>query len=583
VTVKGLLADYRAGRRTPSEVAALLGERIAVDAPRNAWITLVAEAELLSAARALDDADPALPLYGIPFAVKDNIDVAGLETTAACPGFANVAQHTAPVVERLLDAGALLVGKTNMDQFATGLVGTRSPYGACASVFDPDHVSGGSSSGSALAVALGHVAFALGSDTAGSGRVPAAFNGIVGVKPTRGLISTRGVVPACASLDCVSVFAGDVDGAGEVLGVAAAFDERDPWSRPASPGAAPPHGRVGIPLPGQLEPLEPAAARAWAAALELADERFTLCQVDVAPLLEASPLLYEAWIAERTADLGDLIAAAPEGLNATVAEIVLSGQRLSAVDVFNATHKLAALTRAAAPLWGSVDAVLLPTTASHPTLAEVAADPIGVNAGLGRFASFANLMDLAALAMPGPERDDGLPFGVTLHGPAFFDWRLLELGAVWRGGANLGAGGPADEVAARGATSGNVRLAVAGAHMSGMPLNEQLTRRGARLVAQGATARCYRLYALGGGNGIVRPGLVRVSAGGASVEIEIWELSTAALGELLGDVPAPLAIGRVELSGGAEIAGFVCEGHVADGARDITEHGGWRAYLQSIT
>jgi allophanate hydrolase len=497
------------------------------------------------------------------------------------------------VVQRLLDAGALLVGKTNMDQFATGLVGTRSPYGACASAFDPDHVSGGSSSGSALAVALGHVAFALGSDTAGSGRVPAAFNGIVGVKPTRGLISTRGVVPACASLDCVSIFADDVDGAAAVLGVAAVFDEHDPWSRPAEAVSAQPRGRVGIPLPGQLEPLEPAAARAWAAALELADERFTLCQVDVGPLLEASPLLYEAWIAERTADLGEVIAAAPEGLNATVAEIILSGQQLSAVDVFNATHKLAALTRAAAPLWGAVDAVLLPTTASHPTLAEVAADPIGVNATLGRFASFANLMDLASLALPAPEREDGLPFGVTLHAPAFGDWLLLELGAVWGGagarrasagaaGDPASAGGPAGAVGPDAPTSGNVRLAVAGAHMSGMKLNAQLTRRGARLLAPGATARCYRMYALGGSTGVTRPGLVRVSAGGGSVEIEIWELSPAALGELLADVSAPLAIGRVELLDGTEIAGFVCEGHVADGARDITEHGGWRAYLQSI-
>jgi allophanate hydrolase len=594
VTVRGLLADYRAGRLTPSQVAASLGERIAADAARNAWISRVAEADLIDAARALDGADPALPLYGVPFAVKDNIDVAGLETTAACPGFAYVAQHTAPVAQRLLDAGALLIGKTNMDQFATGLVGTRSPYGACASVFDPDHVSGGSSSGSALAVALGHVAFALGTDTAGSGRVPAAFNGIVGIKPTRGLISTRGVVPACASIDCVSIFAGDVHGGAAVLSVAAGFDERDPWSRPAEAVPAPPRGRVGIPLPGQLEPLEPAAARAWAAALELAEQRFTLREVDIAPLLEASPLLYDAWIAERTADLGELVAAAPAGLNATVAEIVLSGQRLSAVDVFNASHRLAELTRAVAPLWEAVDALLLPTTASHPTLDEVAADPIGVNAGLGRFASFVNLMDLASLALPGPQRDDGLPFGVTLHAPAFFDERLLELGAVWsreRGGADAVASAVEAEVppevaaaaAADAGTSRTVKLAVAGAHMSGMPLNEQLTRRGARLLAQGSTARCYRLYALGGGNGVMRPGLVRVSAGGASVEIEIWELSTAALGELLCDVPAPLAIGRVELSGGTEIAGFVCEGHVADGARDITEHGGWRAYLQSNT
>jgi allophanate hydrolase len=327
-----------------------------------------------------------------------------------------------------------------MDQFATGLVGTRSPYGACSSVYDPTRVSGGSSSGSALAVALGHVAFALGSDTAGSGRVPAAFNGLVGVKPTRGLVSTRGMVPACASLDCISIFAPAVTDGAAVLEVIAGFDPADPWSRRApgeherERGHEPRRGRVGVPLPGQSEPDEAEAAAAWAGALARAGAEFALVPVDVTPLLEAAPLHYAAWVAERASHLADAIDPEPEGLDPTVAAIIRGGARLTGVEVFDAIHRLAELRVAAAPLWEAVDALLLPTAPMHPTHDQVAADPIAVNARLGRFTNFVNLMDLAALALPAPPRPDGLPFGVTLLAPAFCDRRLLDLGEQWMAG-----------------------------------------------------------------------------------------------------------------------------------------------------
>jgi allophanate hydrolase len=433
-SIAGLLADYRAGTRRPSEVALEVIERIEQQR-EPVWITTVESDALLAAARALDGADRALPLYGIPFALKDNIDAAGLPTTAACPGFARMARESAVAVQLLLDAGALLVGKTNMDQFATGLVGTRSPYGRCSSVYDPARVSGGSSSGSALAVALGDVAFALGTDTAGSGRVPAAFNGLVGVKPTRGLVSTRGLVPACASLDCVSILAASVADSAIVLDIIAGFDPLDPWSR-RSPSQAPPwRRRIGVPLPGQAEPEEGEAGAAWAGALGRAAAAWTLVPLDVAPLLDAAPLHYAAWIAERASHLAAVIESEPEGLDPTVAAIILSGAQRTGVEIFDAVHRLAELRAAAAPLWQAVDALLLPTTPMHPTHDQVAAEPIAVNDRLGRFTNFVNLMDLSALALPAPPRRDGLPFGVTLLAPAFHDHRLLELGAEWMGEA----------------------------------------------------------------------------------------------------------------------------------------------------
>jgi allophanate hydrolase len=567
LAISSLREDYRAGRE-PTDVVAEVLERID-DSEEPVWIVRVPRDRLLAAAQELQARRSTLPLYGIPFAVKDNIDVAGMPTSAGCPGFARVASKTAAVVQRLLEAGALLVGKTNMDQFATGLVGTRSPYGACAAVDDPLRVSGGSSSGSALAVALGQVAFALGTDTAGSGRVPAAFNGLVGLKPSRGLLSTSGVVPACASLDCVSVLSADVAGAAVVLDVAAAPDPADPRSRGEGAFASPRRGEIGVPLDGQVTFLEAAAERAWVQALAHAGRRWTLVPVDVAPLLDAAPLLYEAWVAERTADIGEAVAEGPAGLNAVVAEIVRAGGELAATDVFAAEHRLAALGRPARELWRRVDALLLPTTSLHPTRAQVEADPVAVNSELGRYTNFVNLMDLCAIALPGPRRDDGLPFGVTLHAPWGDDRRLLELGCAWR------------EEGVPIAFPGLVPVAVAGAHMSGMPLNDRLTGRGGRLLARRATAPAYRLFELSGDGAVARPGLVRVGEHGAAIDLEVWEIAPSALGELLVEVPPPLAIGSVELDDGSWVKGFVCEAHGGEAGRDITAHGGWRAYTRA--
>ncbi len=567
-SVADLLAEYRSGRRHPSDVAAEIGERRRVwGAGDPVWITAVPDDALRARARELDAGDRSLPLYGVPFAVKDNIDVAGLPTTAGCPALNAPAAGTAPVVRRLLEAGAMLVGKTNLDQFATGLVGTRSPYGACASVFDATRVSGGSSSGSAVAVARGDVAFALGTDTAGSGRVPAAFNGLVGLKPTRGLISTRGVTPACASLDCVSVFTTTVADAAAVLDIAAGPQADDPWSRPYVTPDAPRHGRLAVPMAGQVSFEEVHARQAWEGTLSAASGRFALVEVDVGPLLAAAPLLYEAWVAERAVGLAKLVADRPPGLDPIVAAIVAEGTSQLATTVFSAAHEVAALRVQARDIWAGADALLLPTTPFHPTLRAVAADPVGVNDRLGRYTNFANLMDLSAIALPGQDRTDGLPFGVTLLAPAWHDYRLLQLAAYWRGEAGVRAAEP-----------GALRLAVVGAHMSGLPLNERLTSRGARLVRATTTAPEYLLYALPD-SGVPRPGLIRSGTGGAAIVTEVWELSAATLGALLAEVPAPLSIGRVTLADGEEVAGFLCEPAAVDRASEITHLGGWRAYL----
>jgi allophanate hydrolase len=576
VTVTGLLADYRAGRRRPSEVAAQLGARArASGAP--VWISLVPEVELMARAAFLDRADLRLPLYGIPFAVKDNIDVASMATSAACPGFAYTPQRSARVVELLLEAGAMLVGKTNLDQFATGLVGTRSPYGAPSSVFDPARVSGGSSSGSAVAVARGQVAFALGTDTAGSGRIPAAFNGLVGVKPTRGLLSTRGMVPACASLDCVSIFSTDVMDAGAVLDVLAQPDPEDRWSRPsAGASTRPRRGIVGLPRPDQARPDEPALSQVWERVREQVSERWDGPAIDISALLEAAPLLYEVWVAERSADLGSVLEDQPQGLDLTVAAILASGAAVDGAAVFTATHQLAELRRRAERIWEQVDALILPTAPLHPTHADIAADPLGVNSRLGAFTNFTNLLDLAAVAVPAGLTEAGLPFGITLFGPAGEDRRLLELAAQWLGEPSA----PLSESAEPTAGGYSIELAVVGAHMEGLALNDQLTSRGGRLIRRGLSAPAYRFFALAGSP--ARPGLVRVAEGGEAIALEIWRLAPAALGELLTLVPHPLGLGQVQIDDGRWIVGFVCDSSVAQSAVDITRSGGWRNHLAGL-
>jgi allophanate hydrolase len=595
--IRGLLADYRSGERVPVDVLRAAHAR-AGRSDQPAWITLLEWEAVAQYLDRLGPSGPQLPLYGIPFAIKDNIDLAGTPTTAACPEFARVPQTSAFVVERLIAAGAIPLGKTNMDQFATGLVGTRTPYGACRSVVDGRYISGGSSSGSAVAVAVGMVSFALGTDTAGSGRVPAAFNAIVGLKPSLGLISTSGIVPACRTLDCVSVFALDAADGALVYAAAAAYDPDDPYSRPAPAGhAAPaPHtpsagsSRIGVPPAGQLEFFgDVQAAAAWEAALELARGLgWRLVEIDFAPFAAVARLLYEGgWIAERAAAVGEFVAAHPDAVDPVVGEIIGRGARASAVDAFRSAYRLAEHRRATERDWARIDALLLPTAPTIFTHEEIAADPLGTNARLGTYTNFVNLLDLCAIAVPAERREDGLPFGVTLIAPRDHDARLIDLAATWLGetatatatatpssvAAATASGVPGD------AASGGTLVAVVGAHLSGLPLNHQLADLGATLDRETRTAAIYRLYALSGAVP-PKPGLVRVGREtGASIELEVWRIGHAGLGRLIGGVAAPLSIGAVELLDGSKVSGFVCDSRVTPSARDITEWGGWRAFV----
>lgn len=533
-----------------------------VDRPE-VWITLRDLDEVLAEAERID---PGLPLAGLVCAVKDNIDVAGLPTTAGAPSYAYRPEVDATAVARLRAAGAIVLGKTNLDQFATGLVGTRSPYGAVRNAWDRTRISGGSSSGSAVAVALGIVDIALATDTAGSGRVPAALNGIVGVKPTRGLVPLTGVVPACYTRDCVTVFARDLALARTAAELMEGLDRDDPLSRTGTAlPAANTRARIAVPRAEFLEDLADGWRDAFAAAVgRFASIGAEIVEVDIAPLLEAATLLYDgAFVAERYAAVGahlekhlDLIGT---DLDPVVASIILGGKDKTAVDWAADSARLAELGAAGRRALGSYDALLTPTTTSHPTIAEVAADPIGANARLGRFTNFANLLDFAALAVPAGFVG-GLPFGVMLSGPAFSDRSLAEL-------------------AARFANS-YLDIFVAGAHLSGQPLNVQLVAAGGSLVSPVRTAEQYRLYALD--TVPPKPGLVRDPEHGTSIAGEVWRLPAAGFATFVAALPTPMAIGQVALEGGRSVSGFLVEPAALATAHEITEFGGWRAYLGSL-
>lgn len=583
--IEPLLAAYADGSRTPAAVLRELYATLARRGNDHVWIHVL---PIEDALRQLEGVEARrrtgapLPLFGVPFAIKDNIDVAGHPTTAGCPAFAYKPEATATVVRRLQHAGGILVGKTNLDQFATGLTGTRSPYGALSSVFDPDYIAGGSSSGSAVAVAARLVAFALGTDTAGSGRVPAAFNGIAGLKPTRGLVSTAGVMPACRSLDCVSILARTVEDAARVLDVARALDAADPYSREPGPPPGPLGAsfRFGVPAAPQLEFFgDEAAGRLYERALErleaLGGRRVT---IDLAPFRAAADLLYSGpWVAERLAALGPFFDAHPEDIHPVVRAIVGRASAMSAVDVFAGMYRLEELRRQAEAQWAGMDVLALPTTGTIYRHAAVEADPVRLNSNLGYYTNFVNLLDCCALAVPAGTRPSGLPFGISLIAPAFHDERLIALGTMWQHEPDAHARGPAAPPRAAGERL--VALAVVGAHLTGEPLSRELTERGARLVRAARTASVYRLYALAGA-GPRKPGLVRVEEGaGASVEVEVWTLSEAAFGSFVAAVPPPLAIGTLLLEDGAVVKGFLCESYAVAGAEDISRYGGWRAYL----
>lgn len=559
----------------------------------NAWLYLATPAQreqqyrqLAQLLAAVDGDLSRLPLFGVPFAIKDNIDVGGWPTSAACPAFTYQAAADATVVANLRAAGAIALGKTNLDQFATGLVGTRSPYGAVVNSFDNRYVSGGSSSGSASVVARGLVPFALGTDTAGSGRVPAGFNNIVGLKPTKGRLSNRGVVPACRLNDTVSVFALTVADAAQVAELASGFDEADPYSRldphtaPADIPAAP---RFAI--PAQLEFFgDVQAERAFHRALaQLQAGGATLEPLDFAPFRTlAEQLYYGPWVAERTVAIEQVLEASPQAIDPVVRGIVGNGLGYSACDAYKAEYLRAELARQIAQRLAPFDALVVPTAPTIRTLAEMAQEPVLFNSQFGTYTNFTNLADLSALALPGPLREDGLPAGITLIAPAWHDRALAAFGLRWQrqSALPLGATGRAlPPQPAPAPSSGHVRLAVVGAHLSGMPLNVQLTQRDAVRVEQTVTAPCYRLALAD--TEPPKPGLARV-AQGAAIRLELWDIPLARFGEFVAEIPAPLGIGTLLLADGRRVKGFICEAWALEGATDITEFGGWQPYVASL-
>jgi allophanate hydrolase len=589
-TVAEIVASHRDGRMSPAETVARCYQRIREHADPAIFISLRDEAEALAEARALSGKDAAtLPLYGVPVAVKDNIDVAGLPTTAACPAFAYTPSRDATAVARLRAAGAIIIGKTNLDQFATGLVGVRSPYGIPTNPVRGDLVPGGSSSGSAVAVSAGLVPLSLGTDTAGSGRVPAMLNNIVGLKPSLGMISTSGVVPACRTLDCVSIFALTVDDATAALGVMAAPDPLDPFSqdRPLAALMDFPAGlRLGVPHPGQLiffGDKETEAAYDEAVA-RFADLGVNLVEFNLEPFYETARLLYEGpWVAERYLVIRDLLASDPDAIHPVTREITMAGARPSAADTFAAFYRLEAMRKMAERTFSEIDAMLLPTAPTAYTTAEVLADPIRLNSRLGTYTNFVNLLDMCALALPSAMRGDGIPFGVTLLAPAGRDAALASIGRVFHADTGLGVGAkgvmqpPLATLRAK-LEDGEIAIAAVGAHLSGMALNHELTSLGGRLLETATTAPHYQLYALE--TTPPKPGMLRIGPGaGTSIALELWALSAAAFGQFVAAVPPPLSIGTINLSDGREVKGFIVEPAALDRARDISSFGGWRAYV----
>jgi allophanate hydrolase len=655
LSIGDLLEGYRSRRFSVTAVMEHVLDRIAQAPERRVWISVLPAERVLSYARSLELRSPeSLPLYGVPFAIKDNIDLEGVVTTAACPDYAYMPNVSAHVVQRLIDAGAIPIGKTNLDQFATGLVGTRSPYGACRNSVNAEYVSGGSSSGSAVAVATGLVSFSLGTDTAGSGRVPAAFNNIVGLKPTCGRLSTSGVVPACRSIDCVSIFALTADDAARVCAVAEGFDRADSYSRKPegqanAPSLASGPFRFGIPRADQLEFFDdPEYARLFFESVKRLEQLGGECvEIDFAPFRAAARLLYDgAWIAERYDAVGEFIERKPESVHPVTRQLILASGALTAADAFRSIHRLADARRAASEAWSDIDVLVTPTAGTIYKIADLEWDPIRLNSHLGFYTNFVNFLDLAGVAVPAGFREDGLPFGITVLGQAWTDEALLRLadrfhrvsvdhagalaaalpakaelpvslaggrafggaltaadalssgapgsgalsgdgssgGASHGGASHGGAAGasPATRRTASGsaATEGAIEVAVCGAHMEGLPLNHQLVSRGATFVRRTRTVPSYRFYALPGGPPF-RPGLVRVPASGASVDVEVWSVPSEHFGSFVAGIPAPLGIGKVDLEDGQQVCGFLCEAHAVEGARDITALGGWRQYLRA--
>lgn len=596
LSIATLLAAYRSGTTTPREVV-----RTAFDLAEKSdpaiWISRPAWSVVDGLLTALEKKGPSsLPLYGIPFAIKDNIDWDALPTTCACPAYSYQPEKSAFVVERLIAAGAIPLGKTNLDQFATGLVGVRSPYGVPQNAFDAEFIPGGSSSGSAVAVALGMASFSLGTDTAGSGRVPASFNNLVGWKPTRGLLSSSGLVPACRTLDCISVFALSVADASAVADVVSEFDRADAYARPyaASKRSWDPASIViGVPKPEQRDFFgDTDAQNLYEASIARAESLgWRIREVDLQPFLDAARLLYEGpWVAERYSVISDMLEKTPEALYPVTRQIIEGGAKPNAVAAFTSQYRLAELKRASEAVWSEVDAVLTPTAGTIYKVSEVFAEPIELNSNLGKYTNYMNLLDLCAWAVPAGFLGNGLPWGITLFSPAFEDKRLALLAAAMHAKAELPVGKttltsgalPPIPSPTEPAAKPWMKIAVCGAHMEGLPLNPQLTSRGGRLVRKRSTTPDYRLYRVPGTGSIPdRPGLVRVSEGGTSIALEVWELPEDTIGSFVNAVPPPLGFGKVQLDDGTKVFGFLCESIALQPEEEITSFGGWRDWMKS--
>jgi allophanate hydrolase len=594
MTIASLTEAYQSGELTPRKVLEDIRQRSGLHSEHNIWIHLLTAEELEPYLTALESKDSALPLWGIPFAIKDNIDLAGIPTTAACPEFSFTPESSATVVQQLIDAGAIPVGKTNLDQFATGLNGTRSPYGACKNSFNAEHVSGGSSAGSAVAVGLGLASFSLGTDTAGSGRVPACFNNLVGVKPSIGLLSATGMLPACRSLDCMTIFAYDSDDANQVLTVAEGFDPTDGYSRENPfPNQSRAYGERGGKLKIGIAPEEQlnffgdeAYAQAYKDTLEqLSSEDIEFVEIDYKPFDEAARLLYEGpWVSERYIATQPMIDENPEAVFPVVREIIAPGGEPRATELFKAQYRLKALKQICDQQMKTVDCLLTPTAGRCFTIEEMLAEPILRNSQLGYYTNYMNLLDMSSVAIPTQIAGNGLPFGVTLVGPAFADRSLLSISKRFEKVFKLNVG--ASDIAkvetqvANVGSPDTIDVLVCGAHLTGFPLNWQLVERGATLKSETKTAPVYKMYALAGGPPF-RPGLILDEDEGAAIEVEIWSMPASQFGSFVNGIPAPLGIGKVKLADGSFVSGFICEPYGIDGAEDITSLGGWRAYMAS--
>jgi len=565
-----------------------------LDIQDNAWITLATTEQIREQISNLQQLNPhtanpyqQYPLYGIPFAVKDNIDVEGFITTAACNALTLPATQDAELVKLLKQAGAIVIGKTNLDQFATGLVGTRSPYGIVENVFNPKYVSGGSSSGSASVVARGFVPFSLGTDTAGSGRVPAGFNNIVGLKPTKGRFSNFGLFPACKSIDCISIFALTVEDAEYVANLLEKYDARDGYSR-KNPKTAPARfsSKLNFAIPQVLNFWgDQQSEHAFKQAIQLLTSfQAHITEIDFSAFEKLAAQLYQGpWVAERTAAVDDLIHQNQKDFDPTVLEIIKQGYQFTAIDAYNAEYLKQNLARTIQETLANFDALIVPTSPTIYTIEEVKLEPIKLNSQFGTYTNFTNLADLSALALPAGFRADGLPFGITLIAPAWHDAALAHFGKIWQNHLNLSLGAtgrnlkPHQSILAP--SNHYIRLAVVGAHLTGMPLNFQLLTRDAVHIETTRTAHKYSLYEL---QGVIppKPGLVRNESDGQAIVVELWDIPTARFGEFVAEIPAPLGIGNIELKDGRWVKGFICESYALTNAKNISHFGGWYVYQQ---